>query len=92
LSVLNRKTGTLQVLVYLYDHDFATKTLISRLLGHQHETIAGALDVLQGLELIRSEKDKWFPFRETFRLTSLGRALVESPLHRWPSLLLRKAG
>jgi hypothetical protein len=91
LSDLDRKIGTLPVLVYLYAHGSATKTLISRLLGHRHETIAGTLDVLQALELIRPEKETWFPFRETFSLTLLGKDLVEAPILRWPSLLTKKA-
>lgn len=84
---LDRKTGTLLVLVYLYDHGTTAKTSISRLLGHRHETITGAINTVRQLGLILCERETWFPFRETFRLTALGKELVEAPLHQWSSLL-----
>jgi len=84
---LDRKKGTLQALLFLYAHGPAAKTSISRSLGQRHETVGKTLKILRQSGLILSEKDVWFPYRETFRLTSLGKILVETPLHGWPGLL-----
>ena len=89
---LDRKTGTLHVLVHLYRRGPATKTSIYRDLGHPHETIAGTLRVLDRLGLIISEQETWFPHRETFYLSVRGKELVETPLHLWPHLLMKKIG
>ena len=89
LRELDRKTGTLQILIYLHEFCDATKASLT-LLGHRPETIGSALVVLRNQGLIFSEKETGFPFRETFRLTILGKELLEAPLYRWPTMLLNR--
>jgi hypothetical protein len=87
IGQLDRKVGILPVLIYLYGNGPASKTTISRLLEYRHETIDKTLDLLDNYGLVAARREAWFPYRQTFELTFLGRKLVETPLHGWPPLL-----
>jgi len=84
---LDRKMGVLPILIYLHDHGPTPKTTISRFMVYRHETIDRALNLLARFDVVASETDTWFPYRQTFDLTLFGRQLVASPIHEWPLLL-----
>lgn len=87
LEFLDRKMGVLPVLIYLYDHGPTPKTAISRFVKYRYETIRKTLHLLGYYGLVAERREGWFPYRQTFALTQLGRMLVETPIRGWSPLL-----
>ncbi len=86
---MERATGSIEVLIHLFVNGPSSKTELFKCLKPTHETIGRALVVLEKLGLIEVAAEKHFPYRQLCALTENGRALVNSPLYGWPSLLWR---
>jgi DNA-binding HxlR family transcriptional regulator len=87
LQALERATGSLEIMVHLYFRGATAKTALARLLKRNHEALGRTVRTLRRLQLVEIENEESFPYRQLCVLTPAGRALVESPVYRWPSLL-----
>ncbi|HEV8595076.1 MAG TPA: hypothetical protein VGR51_06060 [Thermoplasmata archaeon] len=92
LTTLERTTGALEILVYLYIYGPINKSKFAKVLRHNHETVTRAIRILGELGLVKVEKELVFPFREMCGLTAHGRQLVQAPVYRWPALLWNWTG
>jgi DNA-binding HxlR family transcriptional regulator len=86
IYLLEGARGSLEVLIYLYLYGPTTKTNLCRKLKPSFESLSRVLRLLKELHLVSSLEEQRFPYRHEYQLTSIGRKLVESPLHRWPGL------
>ncbi len=86
LYEVERATGSIEVLTYLFVHGASSKTDLFTALKPTHETIARAVGVLERLNLVRVTAEARFPYRQICELTNLGMKVVGSPVHDWPAL------
>lgn len=84
---MERATGSLEVLIYLFLNGSSSKTKVFEALEPSHETLARTIAVLKKLNLVSVVNETSFPYRQLCRLTESGRRVVESPVYDWPGLL-----
>jgi DNA-binding MarR family transcriptional regulator len=84
---IDRKTGTLEVLLSLHIDGSQTTTHICQSLRLNRATITSAIDLLADLGLVVRSRQAAFPYANLTSLTTLGQRVVLSPLTQWPSLL-----
>ncbi len=84
---IEKATGSLEVLIRLYFRGPTQKSDLFDDLKPNHQTISKTLQTLRVLGLVQCQEGQSFPYRHLCALTNAGRRLVESPLHRWPTLL-----
>jgi DNA-binding HxlR family transcriptional regulator len=79
-----RARGGMEILFYLGSTRAASKRSLCKELGPSPPTLARTLDALQAWGLVTSTSLDQFPFSRAYSLTPLGRALVTSPIEKWP--------
>jgi len=84
---LERATGSLEILIYLYIHGPSSKTQLSKGVEPTFETVLRTLDTLKLFGIVSVKLESRFPFREVCALTSAGLILANTPIWKWPSLL-----
>jgi DNA-binding MarR family transcriptional regulator len=87
LTRIGKKAGTLDVLVSLYTEGDLRKSDLYRRIHLERDTIAGAVALLNSLNLVTLRRGEQFPYAQTVALTPLGRRLVRRPVFEWPSIL-----
>jgi DNA-binding HxlR family transcriptional regulator len=87
LTRLDKKAGTIEILVSLYTGGDRRMTELARSIHLDRGTIARAVSVLEQLHLVTLDDPRRFPFAREVRLTPLGRQLVRAPVLEWPSIL-----
>lgn len=86
LVELDKKAGTLEVLLALYTGGELRMTELCRSIRLERGTVCRAVLVLRRLEFVTLQDSGRFPFSRTVMLTALGRKLVAAPLAIWPSI------
>lgn len=89
---LDRASGSLTILIFLYVYGPTSKTHLSEKLRSSYETVFRTLSTLEDLGLVSVHRETRFPFRQVCELSSSGKALAESPIYRWPSLFWQWSG
>lgn len=89
LYELEHHRGALEILLLLNLETSATTSRFRQLLRPGPEALGGALRSLLKLDLVETDSVLTFPFAKTFRLTVRGRAILDSPLASWPSVIRR---
>lgn len=89
LYALESRRGTLEILTFLGREGSASKSRLRQCLKPGPEALEGALATLLRLGLVAGETVRDFPFGSRYRLTSLGSALLRTPLPLWSSLFTR---
>jgi hypothetical protein len=89
LYELEHHRGALEILLLLNRQDLATKSTLRQHLRPGPEALGGAIRSLLKLDLVETFAVQTFPFAKTYRLTGRGKAILDSPLPSWPSLILK---
>jgi len=84
---LDKKAGTLSVLVALDVAGELRMTELCRGIPLERETVTNAVRPLEDIDLVEIRDGRQFPFSKSVSLSPLGRKLVHSPLMEWPSVL-----
>ena len=79
VGYLERNHGTFQILLLIHRDGSASTSEMRRRLKPGQEAIDSALISLVEAGLVGCESVGTFPFSNSYRLTELGRALVETP-------------
>jgi DNA-binding MarR family transcriptional regulator len=90
LTRIDKKAGTLEVLVALYAAGELKMTELCRTIHLDRGTVAGAVAILEELRLLTLRSTGQFPFARQVVLSPLGGRLVRSPLVEWPSILFEQ--
>jgi predicted transcriptional regulator len=88
---LERTTGSLELLAFLYTSGPASKTRIQHALRPTQYAIDRSLAVLMDYALVEVDEKNAFPFTKTYRLSSLGRRVAEAPVIVWSTLIAARA-
>ncbi|MGA3023030.1 MAG: helix-turn-helix domain-containing protein [Thermoplasmata archaeon] len=83
---LDKKAGTLSVLLLLGVADGVKMTDLCRSIPLERATISRAVALLEEFDLVTLSDSAGFPFTKRVALSSLGRRLVHSPIQEWPSI------
>jgi len=75
--------GALEILLLLDEEGSASKPRMRRTLRTGQVAIENSLRCLVQMGMVNCTSAKSFPFGESYRLTSRGRSLIESPLGSW---------
>ncbi len=84
---LDRKAGTLSVLLSLGAADGVKMTDLCRSIPLERATVSRAVTVLVDFDLVTLTDSAEFPFTRRVALTPLGQRIIRSPLQEWPSIL-----
>jgi len=87
LVALDKKAGTLEVLISLYGKDAVPVTELCRSIPLERATSMRAIRVLQKIGLVSEVDSHRFPFRKTVSLSPLGARLASAPVIEWESIL-----
>jgi DNA-binding MarR family transcriptional regulator len=85
---LDKKAGTLSVLVALQGTEGLPMSQLCRLIRLERATTASAVQILKDIGLVERRQSLEFPFRKVVSLTDFGLRLVSQPVLRWRSLLV----
>ncbi len=80
--------GTFEMLPLLHQEGSATMTRFRQRLRPAQRTLQRTLLFLTRAGLVRLARPRSFPFAKTYRLTDLGKELVETPIRAWSYVLV----
>jgi DNA-binding MarR family transcriptional regulator len=87
LASIDKKAGTLQVLVALDSGGETRMTDLCRSIRLERGTVARAVAVLERLGLVIRTHEREFPFVRPVFLSPLGRRVIQAPITEWSSIL-----
>lgn len=90
LDRLDRKAGTLAVMVCLDQMGEATLTQLHRAVHFEKGTTNRAVELLSSMGIILRQRKSQFPFSKATRLSEFGSELIRSPLLSWESMFTER--
>jgi len=87
VSIIDRSTGSLQILLHLSDNESCSKYSLRKELSLSQDAIENSLSILTKFDLITCTEDRNFPFAKRMKLSEKGMKLVEASLTDWPNIL-----
>lgn len=88
---LDKKAGTLSVLLALNSQGELKMTELCRRIHLEKGTVERAAALLRELDLVELRASPHFPFSKSLTLTELGSRLVRRPLPEWSAALLERS-
>lgn len=88
LHELGRHHGAFEILLLLDQERVASPSSMRQSLRSGQEALESSLEDLTRIGLVRMDRASDFPFTKTYRLTVLGRSLIETPVTSWFRVLV----
>lgn len=92
IYLIDRTTGSLEVLICIYMYGPTSKTRLAEILRPTMETLSRAIRILEELNLVTTDVEEDFPYRHICSLTSWGSELVQTPIFEWPKVFWHETG